>query len=116
MCSDIRRPDSPPSDLEQLRQDRSLQILLEPETAPDFLLPLKDLGVTSVLVFPILLEQRPFAALVCGQSATAPMTSEDIHHATQVADQLAVAFSNVQLIEAMEQLHSGNSYRPGASH
>jgi len=35
------------------------------------------------------------------------MTSEDIHHAGQVVDQLAVAFSNVQLIEAMEQLHWG---------
>jgi HD-GYP domain-containing protein (c-di-GMP phosphodiesterase class II) len=35
------------------------------------------------------------------------MTPEDIHHASQVADQLAVAFSNVQLIEAMEQLHWG---------
>jgi putative nucleotidyltransferase with HDIG domain len=96
-----------PSELQQLQRDRSLQILLDPEHAPDFLLPLKDFGVTSVFVFPILLEHRPFAALVCGLSPTAPMTDEDIHHAIQVADQLAVAFSNVQLIEAMEQLHWG---------
>ena len=96
-----------PSELQQLQQHRSLQILLEPEDTPEFLLPLKDLGMTSVFVFPILLEHKPFAALVCGDSTDAPMTSEDIHHAIQVADQLAVAFSNVQLIEAMEQLHWG---------
>ncbi len=61
----------------------------------------------SVSVFPILLEHRPFAALVCGSSKTDAMASEDVHNAVQVADQLAVAFSNVQLIEAMEQLHWG---------
>jgi putative nucleotidyltransferase with HDIG domain len=95
------------SELQQLQQSRSLQIRLDSESAPEFLLPLKDLGMTSVFVFPILLEHRPFAALVCGHSTSAPLTAEDIHHATQVADQLAVAFSNVQLIEAMEQLHWG---------
>jgi putative nucleotidyltransferase with HDIG domain len=95
------------SELSQLQQNRSLQILLGAEHTPEFLLPLKDLGMRSAFVFPILLEHRPFAALVCGHSTTDPMASEDIHHATQVADQLAVAFSNVQLIEAMEQLHWG---------
>jgi len=82
-------------------------IALDSSSTPDFLLPLKNLGMTSAFVFPIWLENRPFAALVCGHSTTAPMTSEDIHHAIQVVDQLAVAFSNVQLIEAMEQLHWG---------
>jgi putative nucleotidyltransferase with HDIG domain len=96
-----------PSELEQLQQNRSVQIPLEPRDTPDFLLPLKDLGMTSVFVFPIMVEHKPFAALVCGHSTTARMTSEDIHHAIQVADQLAVAFSNVQLIEAMEHLHWG---------
>ena len=96
-----------PSELEQLQQNRSVQVLLEPEDTPQFLLPLKDLGMTSAFVFPILLAYKPFAALVCGDSTGAPMASEDIHHAIQVADQLAVAFSNVQLIEGMEQLHWG---------
>ena len=95
------------SELQQLQQNRSLHIRLDTSSTPDFLLPLKNLGMTSAFVFPIWLENRPFAALVCGHSTTAPMTSEDIHHAGQVVDQLAVAFSNVQLIEAMEQLHWG---------
>ena len=96
-----------PSELQQLQQNRDVQVLLAPENTPEFLLPLRELGMKSVHAFPILLENRPFAALLCGTSTTAPMTSEDIHHAIQVTDQLAVAFSNVALIEAMEQLHWG---------
>jgi putative nucleotidyltransferase with HDIG domain len=95
------------SELQQLQQNRSLEVRLDSSSTPDFLSPLKNLGMTSAFVFPIWLENRPFAVLVCGHSTTAPMTAEDIHHASQVADQLAVAFSNVQLIEAMEQLHWG---------
>jgi putative nucleotidyltransferase with HDIG domain len=96
-----------PRNLDQLQRNRSVQVLLEAEDTPEFLLPLKDLGMTSVFVFPILLEHRAFAALVCGSSTAAPMIPEDINLAIQVADQLAVAFSNVQLVEAMEQLHWG---------
>ena len=96
-----------PDELRQLQQDRSLQISLKPEDAPDFLAPLKDLGMTSATVFPVLVDHKTFGALVCGNSTGVPMAPEDVHHAIQVVDQLAVAFSNVQLIEAMEQLHWG---------
>ncbi len=95
------------SHLQQLQQDRRLQIALNSTHTPEYLLPLKDLGMASAYVFAILLDHKPFAVLVCGHSTNAPMTSEDKSHAAQVADQLAVAFSNVQLIEAMEQLHWG---------
>lgn len=94
-------------DLEWLKQNRGMQIPLASDQIPEFLSPLRDLGVTSVSVFPILLEHEPFGVLLCGHSKTILMTSEDIHHAGQVADQLAVAFSNVRLIEALEQLHWG---------
>jgi putative nucleotidyltransferase with HDIG domain len=96
-----------PGELQQLQQSCSMQISLKPANTSEYLLPLKDLGMTSVFVFPILLEYKVFAALLCGHSTTPPMTSEDAHHAGQVAGQLAVAFSNVQLVEAMEQLHWG---------
>jgi putative nucleotidyltransferase with HDIG domain len=84
-----------------------MQVLLGPDNTPEFLLPLKDLAIKSACVFPILLDDRPFAAFVCGHSTADPMTPDDVHHANQVTDQLAVAFSNVQLIEALEQLHLG---------
>src|SRR5258708_1324019 len=93
-------------ELRHIETDRFRAIRLEPDDPPGFLVPLKNLGMTSAFVFPILLERRLFASLICGQ-ANAAMTSEDIGHAGQVADRLAVAFSNVQLIETMEQLHWG---------
>jgi putative nucleotidyltransferase with HDIG domain len=96
-----------PRDLQELQRNRIMQVSLEAEYTPEYLLPLRDLGMTSARIFPILLEHRAFAALVCGSLTAAPMISEDINLAHQVADQLAVAFSNVQLIEAMEQLHWG---------
>jgi putative nucleotidyltransferase with HDIG domain len=96
-----------PNELQQLQQQRSLQIPLELGQTPDFLLPLRHLGMRSVSVFPVMLDHKLFGALVSGNSTAVPMTPEDIQHATQVADQLAVAFSNVQLVEAMEQLHWG---------
>ncbi|HZR58973.1 MAG TPA: HD domain-containing phosphohydrolase [Terriglobales bacterium] len=95
------------NDLQQLQQDRSMQIMLGCDSTPEYLLPLRDLGMTSVFAFPVLLDNRVFAALLCGHSKSAPMTLEDTQHARQVADQLAVAFSNVQLVEALEQLHWG---------
>ncbi len=95
------------SELQSLMRGRNLQLLLDPVNTPEFLVPLKDLGMASACVFPILLEHKPFAAFVCGHLTTAPMNSDDVCHASQVTDQLAVAFSNVQLIEALEQLHLG---------
>jgi putative nucleotidyltransferase with HDIG domain len=95
------------AELEQLRHNRSIHFPLVAVQTPEFLLPLKELGMTSVSGFPILLDHKPFGALLCGQAGTTLMTSEDTHLASQVADQLAVAFSNVQLIEALEQLHWG---------
>src|SRR5882724_7139761 len=95
------------SELQSLQHNRSIQVLLGSEGAPAFLQPVEDLGMASAFVFPILLENRPFAAFVCGHSTADPMPADDVHHASQVTDQLAVAFSNVQLIEALEQLHLG---------
>ncbi len=95
------------SEVENLQQSRSIQVLLDLEGAPSFLRPVMDLGMSCAFVFPILLEKKLFAAFVCGQSTVDPMPVDDVRHAIQVTDQLAVAFSNVKLIEGMEQLHLG---------
>ena len=63
--------------------------------------------MTSFLVLPILVDKGMFASLIAAHRTTLQLTPEDIQRARQVADQLVVAFSNVQLIDAMEQLHWG---------
>jgi HAMP domain-containing protein len=95
------------SELQQLERERHVQILLSSDHVPDYLLPLRTLGMRSAFIFPIQVEKRLFAALLCGHLKSPPMASEDLRHAKQIVDQLAVAFSNVQLVEAMDQLHWG---------
>jgi putative nucleotidyltransferase with HDIG domain len=95
------------AELKELEQSSAVQILEETDRIPAYLLPMKQLGMRTAFVFPIFLEQRVFAALVCGTSQASALGSEDVQHARQVADQLAVAFSNVELIDALEQLHWG---------
>ena len=96
-----------PRDLQQLRENPASLAISPDKQVPDFLAPLYEAGFSSFLIMPIFLEHRPFAALVCAHRGMAEATPEGLQQARQVADQLAVAFSNVQLIEALEQLHWG---------
>lgn len=95
------------SDLQDLHWNPHVLATKEGDRTPDFLLPLSEHGMSSFLILPIFLEAKPFAALVCAQDAPAKLAEDDIGYARQVADQLAVAFSNVQLIEALGQFHWG---------
>lgn len=81
--------------------------LADVHTAPDFLQPLRDAAMTSFLILPLFVDKVAFAALVSAHGSTLQLSPEDVQQARQVADQLAIAFSNVQLIDALEQLHWG---------
>jgi putative nucleotidyltransferase with HDIG domain len=94
-------------DLEQLQNHPEIILIADGEATPGFVVPLKTAGLASFFVLPILVEHKVFAALVCAHRGSLDVGPEDIQRARQVADQLAVAFSNVQLIEALEQLHLG---------
>jgi putative nucleotidyltransferase with HDIG domain len=79
-----------------------------PETnLPEFLKPLHLQTGSAYTVFPIFSDNALTAALVSVRSETQSMGDLDIQNGRQIADQLAIAFSNVQLIAAMEQLHWG---------
>ena len=95
-------------DLRQLRQSPSSIMVGHGDRTPDFLQPLADRAMSSFLILPIFVESKPFAALVCAGAGSWPqIAAEGVQVARQVADQLAVAFSNVQLIETLEQFHWG---------
>jgi len=96
-----------PTDLQQLHEHPEVLAISEGETIPGFLLPLQETGMTSFLIVPIIVDTAVFAALVCAHGSALQLAADDIRQARQVADQLAVAFSNVQLIEALEDLHWG---------
>ena len=94
------------ADVERLREN-AVSLQVEGQRIPSFLHPLADAGMSSFLVLPIFVDGGLFAALVSANASRLQLSADDIQQTRQVADQLAVAFSNVQLIDAMEQLHWG---------
>jgi putative nucleotidyltransferase with HDIG domain len=91
--------------IHQLKLSRKKLWDLSVEATPELLLPLAKLGSRSVAVFPVLLEERLVAAVLCGHASA--MSEEDLSDTRQIADRLAVGFSNMALIEALEQLNWG---------
>ena len=94
------------SEMQRL-QENPQSLLTGGQDAPGFLRPLCEAGMTSFLVLPIFVDKAAFGALVSARGSALQLSPDDIQHARQVADQLAIAFSNVQLIDALEQLHWG---------
>ncbi len=92
--------------LHSFTQNQTFQLSLDSDT-PAFLESLRDLGMVSAQVFPIPLDHKPFAALICGLPTPMALSAEEAHRAAQFADRLAVAFSNIRLVEALEQLNWG---------
>jgi putative nucleotidyltransferase with HDIG domain len=95
------------SEKQQFESNPDFFIVLDDARVPNFIAPLRAGGLTSFVVFPIFVDKAPFAALVYGHESPVQIPAEDIQQARQVADQVAVAFSNAQLIEALEKLHWG---------
>lgn len=96
-----------PADLRQIHAQPSHLHLGPGDDVPNFIGPLNLRGGYVIHIFPILHEEKVQAALVCIQAGSEAMTDIDIRNTRQIADQLAVALSNVQLISALEQLHWG---------
>jgi putative nucleotidyltransferase with HDIG domain len=97
----------PANDFQQLRQNPDVQVLSEPGRLPGFVSPFREHGMRTFLVAPIFLDQILLAAIVCGRSTMASWLEDDFDHLRRLADQLAVAFFNVRLNEAREELHWG---------
>jgi putative nucleotidyltransferase with HDIG domain len=95
------------NDLQRLQRNPDGLDLSGDSPLPDFVLPLKNAGYSHFLILPIFVEHRIFAALICAHAHSPKADEEDTQRARQVADQLAVAFSNVELIGALQQLHLG---------
>lgn len=77
------------------------------EGLPIYLEPLRRLGMNSCVLLPIRVENTIQAVLLCANESHRAPAVEDLQEVEQVADQLAVAFSHVHLIQALEDLHIG---------
>ena len=95
------------ADLKWFDQSKDWALIHSDESLPFFLSPLKNLGLNSFSVFPITVEGKIFSALVFSNASNNVPELEDLELCRQVSHQLSVAFANVHLIEALEQLNLG---------
>lgn len=95
------------ADMLLLRDNPQCLQLTAGDRFPTFLKPLNLVGEYSVGIFPISHENVVVAALVFVQATSEAIANLDIQNARQIADQLAIALSNVKLMAALEELHWG---------
>ena len=77
------------------------------EQVPSYLHPLWQARMQSFVVLPILSSEHLSGILALGYSTPPLLSSDDMFHMRQVADQIAVALANAGLIEELELLSTG---------
>jgi putative nucleotidyltransferase with HDIG domain len=74
---------------------------------PKYLAPLAEKDIRNFFVLPLFIKNSLSGIITLGYSHSPDLPEEDISHARQLADQVAVALSNVQLIEELNQFNLG---------
>ena len=96
-----------PYDLEKLYANPEYLIIDAGKDPPPYLSTLARSGIKSFLILPIFLNEKLNAIITIGRLKTQVYREEDITQARQMADQVAVALSNANLIEELDQLNWG---------
>ena len=92
----------------QLLAHNSGWLIMERESPhAGFLNPLQVDGVTKFIIFPIWVQQRIFAIMAFGVPKSTVYEADDLQQARQLANQLAIAFSNANLISELKALNMG---------
>ena len=96
-----------PAELMQLRSQRESLIIRTEEAVPDYLVPINETGTLFLIALPVFVKNRLCALINMGYLNCSAPPEEDILHARQFADQMAVALSTSSLIEELDQLNWG---------
>ncbi len=78
----------------------------EPEM-PSYLLAYARRGIQSCAILPVAVEQRISAVIILGYLNIRTPDQDDLAHARQLADQVAVGLSNARLLDELERLNWG---------
>ena len=101
-----------PPEVERLQNNPESLLIKAGERLPGYLAPLTPLGVKSVLLLPIFLDNELAAIINVGYKTSPVFSEDDVAQARQLADQVAVALSNARLIEKLDQLNVGTLTAP----
>jgi putative nucleotidyltransferase with HDIG domain len=96
-----------PEESSALNQSPEIASLSPGEIVPSYLAPLAKHGMAFFLVAPIHLKGKLSAIISFGNSCDCKWSKEDKQRAGLLADQVAVAISNAQLVAELKQLHWG---------
>ena len=96
-----------PDEAEKLTINREILVRNAGEDLPSYLVPFASGGITTFAVLPLFIKQKLAGIITLGTLDSAAPDQEDLHHARQLADQVAVALSNAQLIEELDLLNWG---------
>ena len=99
-------------ELQRLRDHPEFLVMDRDTDLPKYLAPMRERGIRSVLLLPLLLNRELAGTLTLGYRDLCANTEEDIDQGRQLADQVAVGLSNARLIEELDRFSWG---RPGRS-
>jgi putative nucleotidyltransferase with HDIG domain len=94
-------------DVQSLYNNPKTLMLEAGDVWPSYLLPLARRGNKSFLILPIFIKKELSGIVTLGYHQPPSLTQDDLEQARQLADLVAVAFSNVRLIEELDRLNWG---------
>jgi len=97
----------PPEEMEKLIDNREIQLINVDEDLPHYLAPFARGGIKSFVLLPLFIKQKLAGVITLGSLDSSIPDQEDLLQARQLADQVAVALSNAQLIEELDLLNWG---------
>jgi putative nucleotidyltransferase with HDIG domain len=96
-----------PEEVEKFIDNREILSINVDKDLPPFLAPLARKGINSLQFLPLFIKQNLAGIIALGSLNSSASDQEDLHQARQLADQVAVALSNAQLIEELDLLNWG---------
>jgi putative nucleotidyltransferase with HDIG domain len=96
-----------PEEIQELTENPESSLVEVGETPPNYLAPLAREGIRSFLVLPIILKKELSGIMTLGYLKPPVHSQEDLSQARQLANQMAVALSNANLIKELDQLSWG---------
>jgi len=96
-----------PRDIRQLNENKEYFSTDAQGDVPSYLVPMAAGGLRYFVVFPMFIKQALAGLIALGRWTDRPYSREDLGQGRQVANQVAVALSNVRLIEELKQLNWG---------
>ncbi|MEO8450194.1 MAG: EAL domain-containing protein [Gemmatimonadota bacterium] len=84
--------------------DITTELALSDAAAPDYLVPLTSRGARSLLVFPLVYQDRLLGAITFGDSKHVGRSSDVVVQARRAADQVAQALATAQMVERIRLL------------